>query len=219
MTPFFDDGQIKIYCADALDYLKSLDDNAFDLCLTDPPYGIGIAKKGAVGGGKGLNTFKPMNWDAKRPPKEYFDEIQRVSRFQIIWGGNYFADWLKASRCWLVWHKRPNNKTGFADCEMAWTSMDANARVLVHEWNGFRKHTKEDRFAHPTQKPMRLMAWCISQLHGEVKTIIDPFMGTGTTLKVAKDLGLRAVGIDREEPYCEIGKTRLLQQSLEVFEA
>lgn len=209
METILDADRLTIYRADALEYLRKLPDNAFDVCLTDPPYGVGIAKRGMVGN-KAV-SFAPSSWDAKRPAREYFDEIRRVSRVQIIWGGNYFADILGASRCWLVWHKRPKNATCFADCELAWTSMDANARVLVHEWNGFRKHEPEVRFAHPTQKPLRLFSWCLSHVKGEVRSVLDPFMGTGTTLVAAQKLGIRAVGIDQDRAYCEIAAGRLLK--------
>jgi DNA modification methylase len=212
MEPIYQSGMITMYCAEALDVLRSLPDNAFDLCLTDPPYGVGIARKGEVG--KSRHRFAPSDWDAKRPAREYFDQIRRISRHQIIWGGNYFADLLPPTRCWLVWHKRPNNKTDFADCELAWTSMDANARLLVHEWNGFRKQVPERRFAHPTQKPLRLFEWCIGRVKGEVRSVIDPYMGTGTAMEAARNLGIEAVGIDREQQYCDIARERLLQGAL-----
>lgn len=208
MRNFYDGGDVQVYCGDALHYLKTIPDKSFDLCLTDPPYGINIAKRGEVGRTK--HKFAASNWDANRPAKEYFDEIQRVSKVQIIWGGNYFADLLKATRGWLVWFKRPNNTTDFADCELAWTSQDANARVLEHLWNGFRKHEPEQRFKHPTQKPLRLMRWCIQQVKIPVRSVIDPFAGTGTSLVAARELGAFAVGIDQGEDYCEIMRKRLL---------
>jgi hypothetical protein len=118
--------------------LHRLGRQSFDLCLTDPPYGVGIAKRGYVGGTK--RRFSPKSWDVSRPGSETLALICEVSRHQIIWGGNYFADALPPSRCWLVWHKKPYpNRTSFADCEIAWTSLDQNSKVFRHMWSGFMR--------------------------------------------------------------------------------
>lgn len=204
MVLYYSRSGVEIWHGDALEAMRSYRAREFALCLTDPPYGVNIAKRGDVGGVK----FKKSDWDAKRPPAHVFSEIQRVGQASIIWGGNYFADLLPPSRGWLVWHKRPDNRTSFADCELAWTSLNANARVLVHLWNGFRKHEPEERFSHPTQKPLRLMRWCLDYASGPA-SVIDPFCGTGTTLLAAAMAGSRAVGVDAEESYCEISARRL----------
>jgi hypothetical protein len=156
------------------------------------------------------------NWDSKRPRKEVFDMILGETDRQIIWGGNYFADLLPASRCWLIWHKRSeaNGQTDFADAELAWTSLDANVRLIAHEWNGFRRQGNEARLPHPTQKPTGVFGWCV-QLAGAVTSIIDPYMGSGTALRVAKDLDIPATGIEINEQFCEMAAKRLDQ---EVFD-
>lgn len=207
---YFERDGITIIHGDALEAMGAEPDGAYDLLLTDPPYGIGIAAKGMIGNGR--PTAK-MDWDKRRPTDEAFAAMRRVSSRQVIWGGNYFADLLPASRCWFVWYKRPNNKTDFADCELAWTSQNANAKVLDHVWNGARKYEPEDRYAHPTQKPLRLMRWCIEATGagkaGPVASVFDPYLGTGTSLVAARALGIRAVGVEREERYCEMAAERV----------
>jgi site-specific DNA-methyltransferase (adenine-specific) len=191
---------------DCIDYLRSLPNNAVDLLLTDPPYGIGIAKNGYVGKG---TQFAKKAWDAKRPAQEYFQEMLRVSRNQIIWGGNYFADYLPPSRCWLVWYKRDNLPIlSFADCELAWTSFDRTAMVFNCRWYGFVKDSREKK-VHPTQKALAVMEWCIEEFSHESYTILDPFMGSGSMLVAAKRLGRNYIGVERDIEYLRIAQDRI----------
>jgi site-specific DNA-methyltransferase (adenine-specific) len=191
---------------DCLDYLRSLPDNAIDLLLTDPPYGIDIAKRGYVGNG---TNFSKKAWDSKRPTQEYFFEMLRVSRNQIIWGGNYFADYLPPSRCWLVWYKRDNLPVlSFADCELAWTSFDRTAMVFNCRWYGFVKDSREKKM-HPAQKALAVMEWCIEEFSHEGHTILDPFLGTGSTGVAAKRLGRSFIGIERDREYVALAHERL----------
>lgn len=117
---------------------------------------------------------------------------------------------LPPSRCWLVWDKE--NSGDFADCELAWTNLDKAVRIFRYLWNGMIKEQPEYRM-HPTQKPLALMKWCITQAPTDVKSIVDPFCGSGTTLVAAKALGLSAVGVEREEKYCESAAIRLQQET------
>ncbi len=197
----------KILHADCIDVLKTLGDNQFDLLLTDPPYGLSIAKRGMVGKGR---TFTAKTWDVSIPNREYFDEMRRVSKQQIIWGGNYFTNHLPASRCWLVWYKKDGlPRNSFADCELAWTSFNHNAFVFNCRWSGFVKDSKEPRVAHPTQKALEVMKWCIREFSKEGDTILDPFAGSFTTAVAARQLNRRFVCIEREEEYVTIGRARL----------
>ena len=136
------------------------------------------------------------------------------AEFSIVFGGNYFG--LPASPCWLVWDK-DNAGTDFADCELAWTNFPGAVRLLKHRWNGMLQQdmkNKEHR-EHPTQKPVPVMRWCIQRFPDDMATVIlDPFMGSGTTLRAAKDLGRKAIGIEIEEKYCEIAAKRLAQEVL-----
>lgn len=215
VEPYYQDEFCTIYNADCRDVLPQLE--RVDLVLTDPPYGIGISNKD-LGGGRstGIASTKMIygRWDSERTHSSLITAIREMSLAQIIWGGNYYADVLPASMGWLVWYKREGlNQRSFADCELAWTSFNKAARVFNHRWDGFITDSKEAKNGHPTQKPVALMKWCIKQA-GEVATILDPFMGSGTSLVAARSLGLKAIGIEINEAYCQIAVERLRQGTL-----
>jgi DNA modification methylase len=181
-----------------------------------PPYGIGEARgknksrsKLAV-----AQDFGTSDWDDAPPPRWLFDWLREISDYQIIFGGNFFD--LPPSSCWLVWDKE-NGESDFADCELAWTNLPSAVRRIRYRWAGMlQEHMgarKESRW-HPTQKPLEVMTWAIQRAPGECHTVLDPFAGSGTTLVAAKALGRRAIGIEIEERYCEIGAQRLGQQTL-----
>lgn len=139
----------------------------------------------------------------------------RVSKNQIIFGGNYYADWLPASSCWIVWHK-DNMGTDFADCELAWTSYKTAVRYFRWRWNGMLQENmanKEQRY-HPTQKPLPLMKWILNKYAKEGSTIFDPFMGSGTSMVAAKEMGFDYIGCDIDERYVKITEMRLNQEVL-----
>lgn len=225
MTPYYEQSMVTIYHGSALavlDLFDGLRTQAFDLLLTDPPYGIEVARAGRVGPGKRTKStgfavldatdFGVTVWD-ETPAHEAIALARRLSRWHVVFGGNYYD--LPPARCWLVWDK-DNGKTDFADCELAWTNLDKAVRKLTYRWNGMLqapgvpKETRE----HPTQKPEAVMRWALLQAPPDVRTVLDPFMGSGTTLVAAKRLGKTAVGIEREEKYCEIAARRLQQESL-----
>lgn len=191
---------------DCLEVMKTFKDNQFDLVLTDPPYGIGKLWVGGKGHGWG-NARKQgevrNEWDNTTPSQEYFDEMLRVSKHQIIWGGNYFD--LPVSRGWLVWNKPERNFT-LAEAELAWTSRDMVIRV------GDFNRSESDR-KHPTQKPLKLMRWCLT-FFPEAKTVLDPFMGSGTSCRAAKDMGKEYVGVEINPEYYKIAEERLRQEVL-----
>lgn len=199
----------KIICGDCLEVMKKLPDKCVDLVLTDPPYGI--AKKWVGGKGHGWGKARKEGevrneWDLEAPSQELFNEIIRVSKNQIIWGGNYFN--LPASRCWLVWNK-PERNFSLAEAELAWTSFDKVVRV-------FDCHRSDTGRVHPTQKPIKLMKWCIDKYSDENMTILDPFLGSGTTAVACKQLNRNFIGIEISPEYCKIAEERLknLQGSL-----
>lgn len=204
-TPYYDHDGITIYHADCRDILPLLPQ--VDLVLTDPPYGIGKIFKGSAAGGwkkQRSQQEKRNEWDAVAP-QDVVDLIcnQFAKSKNVIWGGNYFN--LPASRCWLVWNK-PRRNFSLSDAEIAWTNQDSLVRV-------FDGPAYEREASHPTQKPLKLMTWCIEWSKG-AELIIDPFMGSGTTLVAAKLLGKKAIGIEREEKYCRIAVERLAQGNL-----
>jgi DNA modification methylase len=215
MKPYYSEPGIDIYLGDCRNILPSVP--KVDLVLTDPPYGIGADRNlrankqhgHAVAPSKDYGIGK---WD-KIPSAETFRIVFDASREFIIWGGNYFGA-LAPSSCWLVWDK-DNGDNGYADCELAWTNLDRAVRKFRHRWMGMLQENmkeKEERY-HPTQKPTEVMRWCIG-LASEPQVILDPFMGSGTTLRAAKDLGRKAIGIEIEEKYCEIAVRRLRQEVL-----
>ena len=196
MTPYYDHDGITIYHGDCRDVLPLLE--PVDLVLTDPPYGIG-ANKQTLGTGR-KKFSRGDDWDANRV--EWLPELLEKGQHVCIWGGNYYADCLPATNDWLVWHK-DNDGLSFSEVELAWTNFGKQARHLTHHWGGEVKQ-------HPTQKPLPVMRWCLSYLP-DANTVLDPFMGSGTTLVAAKREGRRAIGIEIEERYCEIAANRLRQ--------
>lgn len=169
-----------------------------DAVITDPPYGLAEKLQGGTWGKAFEGAYK--DWDAVAP-QALLDAALLLSDKAIVWGGNYFT--LSPSRCWLVWHKRDAVRT-MADCELAWTNFDANARLF--DWT--ISATNKERAGHPTQKPVALMRWCIEQA-GNPETILDPFMGSGSTGAAAIQLGRKFIGIEREEKYFDIACRRI----------
>jgi DNA modification methylase len=209
-APYYEEPGIVIYHGDCREILPTLP--KVDLVLTDPPYGIGEA----AGKNKSRvqlavpKDYGVASWDDKVCQEE-IDEARKQSKWQCIFGGNFYV--LPPSPSWLVWDK--DNTGDFADCELAWTNWPTAVRRIIYRWNGFMQEpgcVKETRY-HPTQKPLPVIKWCLS-LAPQAHTILDPFMGSGTTLRAAKDLGRQAIGIEIEEKYCEIAVNRLRQEVL-----
>lgn len=201
MKPYYQDDYATIYHGDCREILPTLPEQV-DLLLTDPPYGIGEHGGKARTRGIKLANHERMGWDNETPSLQLFNLMRRRSVNQIVWGGNYFTDKLPVSRGWLFWDKLMGGD--FSDGELAWTSLDMVLRRIVITNKGRRNE-------HPTQKPLELMTWCFTFLP-ECKTVGDPFLGSGTTLRAAKDLGKTGWGIEREERYCEISARRLQQE-------
>jgi len=203
--------------------MKLLPDNSVDLVVTDPPYGIGADKAaksaadqrikamGKSKAGRGWKDYGESNWDNKRPTKEVFNEIIRVSNIQVIWGGNYFANILPPSMGWLFWDKGQRNFS-LADGELAWTSEQKALRVISVS----RAKALQDGKHHPTQKSLDVMKYCISKYCKPNDLILDPFAGSGTTLVAAKQLGRRFIGMEIEEKYVAIANERLKQEVLSL---
>jgi site-specific DNA-methyltransferase (adenine-specific)/modification methylase len=148
-----------------------------------------------------------MGWDNERPSRYVFDLMERAGDVRIYWGGNYFADYLPATMGWLYWEKRMGGD--FADGELAWTSQKRALRQFSH----YKKNKGDE---HPTQKPVELMRWCIEICKNQPHTILDPFMGSGTTGVAAIQMGRKFIGIERELSYFEIACKRIEQASKQV---
>ena len=198
-------GNATLYLGDCMDVLPTL--GKVDAVITDPPYGLGKRMQGGTWGAKDHNSGF-LQWDLEAK-QEWIDSILSLGVDSIIWGGNYFS--VPATRCWLVWNK-VNAVPTMADIEMAWTNIDKPAKRFDHP-------VGRVEFGHPTQKPLPLMAWCVEQLKGSPKTILDPFMGSGTTGVAAVQMGRNFIGIEREPKYFAIACKRIedAQRQVDMF--
>lgn len=191
-------GQCELYLGDCIEIMQALE--RADAVVTDPPYGIG-EDGGRFRGRKGQNirVLPKGNWDSATPPQLAFDLMLARSDEQIIWGGNYFTDKLRPSKGWLYWQKLMGGD--FADGELAWTSRDRALRE-------FTKCPKGQQAQHPTQKPVEVMSWCLTFIP-DSQSILDPFMGSGTTGVACVKAGRRFIGIEQHEPYFNIACDRI----------
>ncbi len=202
----------KVVQGDCLEIMRKMPDKSVDLCLTDPPYGIGMDKELHKKQGKyGYKDYGNTNWDVK-PTKEYFDEMIRVSKNQIIWGGNYFVDYLYPSMGWMVWDKGQRNFS-LADGELAWSSFQRALRIFEVS----RAKALQDHKQHPTQKSLSLMKWCLLKSSEKNSLILDPFLGSGTTAVACKELHRRFIGIEISKEYCDIANLRLNNTIQDLF--
>jgi site-specific DNA-methyltransferase (adenine-specific)/modification methylase len=207
-------GNATLYLCDCRDILQTL--GKVDAVVTDPPYGIGEAagkaKKRTCDKTRWRNAkpsdYGDSDWDDKPIDATLIEAMRKKANWQIIFGGNYYS--LPPTKCWLVWDKE-NGDTDFADCELAWTNIDKAVRRIRYLWNGFARANGEPRGDHPTQKPIGVMKWAIGHLPEPNQTILDPFMGSGTTGVAAVQMGRKFIGIEREERYFEIACKRIEQ--------
>ena len=203
-------GNATLYLGDCAEILPTL--SKVDAVVTDPPYGIGIDRKMAASSGKKTGgmyskkgVYEAFGWDDKPINKEHIDLLFKAGNYQIIFGGNYFE--LPPTKCWLIWDKEINGN--FADAEMAWTNLNKPVKLKRYMWNGMLRANKELRGDHPTQKPIGIMQWVISHLPEKTNTIIDPFMGSGTTGVACAKMGKIFIGIEREQKYFDIACKRI----------
>ena len=199
----------KLYNDDCLKYLKSLKDNEIDVLITDPPYGK-KADKGTNGFGCSKNRRYSDSWDSKIPSKEVFNEMLRVSKKVIIFGGNYFAHLLPPSKCWIFWDKKGDIafKNPFADGELIYTNFTKPVKKIVFKQQGFITDSK-DRRVHPTQKPSELMQILIENYTNENDIILDCFMGSGSTGVACANTNRKFIGIELDNNYFNIAKQRI----------
>jgi DNA modification methylase len=204
-------GSQRLILGDCLQVMPLL--GKVDAVVTDPPYGIGL-DKGIVGGGFGFGGRRNDNgarryagsWDRERPDPLVFDAILAAADLHMIWGGQFFADLLPPQGKWLFWDKC-QTMPSFGDGELAWTSLKGDA-VKQFTYNGSGLRAKEKNRVHPTQKPVALMEWCLGFLP-DAKTILDPFMGSGTTLVACQRMGRHGTGIELDPDYFAIACKRV----------
>ena len=201
------------YNIDCMEYMKTLPDKYFELAIVDPPYGIGAGKM-TMGSGKHSFT-KGKEWDNGIPDKAYFDELFRVSKNQIIWGGNYFTEFLPPSKNWIVWDKQ-NPNLSFAEGELAWMSEGTLLRIFQH----YSAQVEDGGKIHPTQKPVALYEWLLTHYAKQGDKILDTHLGSGSSRIAAYNLGFDFVGCEIDEDYFKAQEERyqahIAQQSLFV---
>ena len=193
-----------LYNMDCMEYMKSLPDNAFDLAIVDPPYGIDVTSMN-MGGRKTIKPDKTKSWDNAIPNQDYFDELNRVSKNQIIWGGNYFP--LPPTRCWLMWDKGESMYgRDFAEAEMAWTNFDKVVRLYKQNPNQL------DRI-HPTQKPIKLYEWLLTNYAKQGDKILDTHLGSGSHAIACNNLGFELVGLELDSDYFKASCERIAKEA------
>ncbi len=210
--PSFAVKNVRLHNVDCMDFMRSKPDNYYDLAIVDPPYGIGVGGSkpfGSVGGSNicHVKTYKTFD-DSKPPSPKYFTELMRVSKNQIIWGGNYFVENLTNSSCWVVWDK--DNSGNFADCELAWTSFNTAVRKYKFKWNGMLQENmknKEER-VHPTQKPINLYKWLLKNYANDGNKIIDTHGGSFSSAIACYLEGFEYDGCELDRDYYQDGCKR-----------
>jgi DNA modification methylase len=196
---------VTLYLGDCREILPTL--GKVDAVVTDPPYGIGEARKNNASRGKlaVAKDYGVASWDDKTADDAIALSISKA-RYSVVFGGNYYD--LPPTPCWLVWDKL-NGASDFADCELAWTNLQKAVRRIQFRWNGMLRQNNEPRGDHPTQKPIEVMRWVIGHLPDDARTILDPFMGSGTTGVAAVKLGRQFIGIEIEPKYFDIACKRI----------
>ena len=196
-------GNLTFFNADNLEIMRDFADNEFDLAIVDPPYGIGAANMQM--GNNYKKKWNKKDWDKNTPTTEYWNELFRISKNQIVWGGNYF--YLPRSKCWVVWDKN-NGESDFADGEMAWTSFDKPMRIKKIHWTGSASNWEDTKGKiHPTQKPIELYDWLIKNYAEPKQKILDTHLGSGSIAIAIENanrinnMGLQFTGIELDEEY------------------
>ena len=191
--------KIKLNNQDCLEAMRQMTDNQFDLAIVDPPYGIGASRGVGVTRGK-KNQYTVKDWDDDIPNEDYFIELFRVSKNQIIWGANHFTNYLKPSRGWIYWQKKMGGN--YSDGELAFTSFD---RVLKE----FTKRSDQGNRFHPTQKPVKLYEWLLDNYAEEGQTILDTHLGSGSIALACHNRGYSLTAFEIDKEYFEAAKKRL----------
>lgn len=210
--------EIKLFNKDCMGAMKDMPDKAFDLAIVDPPYGINHAEiAGKQSGKKYGNAAAPKAqyavkyWDKEIPHQEYFDQLFRVSKHQVIWGANYMVEHLSPSMGWIFWDK-DNGSNGFSDGELAFTSYDKGLRMFKYTWNGMIQKNmgyKKEARIHPTQKPVDLYAWILRNYAPPHAKILDTHLGSGSIAIACYDMGFDLTGFEIDKDYYESAVKRL----------
>lgn len=202
---------IELHNIDCMEYMKGINDNAFELAIVDPPYGINVNVSMGRRKGDAKSDYKKFaGGDKSIPSEDYFTELERVSKNQIIWGGNYMTDYLYPSPCWLLWDKGFSEDVTFAQYEMAWTSFKSSAKKY-----DFNAAANKNRI-HPTQKPVKLYEWLLANYAKEGDRILDTHLGSGSSAIAAHYGGFDFVGCELDEDYFKAAKERFDRETAQV---
>jgi site-specific DNA-methyltransferase (adenine-specific) len=217
----------KLYNMDCMEGMRQFPDKYFELAIVDPPYGIGASdyKRGGTQHGNSkakCKVYASKDWDKSAPSVEYFDELFRVSKNQIIWGANHFISRIPYdSSCWVVWDK-VNGNNGYADCELAWTSFKSAVRQCTYRWHGMLQQNMKDKEQriHPTQKPVALYKWLLTNYAKPGDKILDTHVGSASSLIACHDYGFEYIGFEIDKDYYEAAQERMRihMQQQTIFE-
>ena len=205
--------QIKIHLGDCMEAMRAMEDNAFDLAIVDPPYGIDVGKQRIGSERKTAKWNNPNKYeykvfeDGEIPSKEYFEQLFRISKNQIVWGGNYFTEYLPPSKGWIVWNKKADIKEHLSMAELAWTSFDKKCNVFEYLWAGFKKK-KQIKRIHPTQKPIDLYKWILKHYAEKGSKIIDTHGGSMSIALACHEMGFDLDLWEIYEEYYNAGLKR-----------
>ena len=197
---------IQLLKIDCMLYMAGLPDKAFELAIVDPPYGLNFAmekERKATATRSAQFKFARKEWDGATPTREYFDELKRVSANQIIWGGNYFLAHLNATNCIIIWDKLNPAGMRFSDGEMAWCSFNTSLRIYRSN-----RTYKEETQIHPTQKPVKLYEWLLTNYAKPGQRILDTHLGSGSSAIAAHKLGFNFVGMEIDKDYFDAAVER-----------
>ena len=209
--------KIEVTNEDNMALMARYPDNHFDLAIVDPPYGLGKHK--AIGNGDKRNgivrnkTWIGGEWDNKKPSKCYFEELFRVSKNQIIWGGNYFTDLIHQSDKWIIWDKM--QRVNQSDCELAWTSFKGALRVFQYHSSKLQGFMNPDRF-HPTEKPVKLYKWLLQNYAKEGDLILDTHLGSGSIAIACHQMGFELTGCELDAEYYKAAHKRFKEQTSQL---
>ena len=201
----------EVYLEDCVKALKRFNDNHFDLAIVDPPYGIGFSSKKQRNFGKGGINHEYKGWDEEIPKAEYWEQLFRVSKNQIVWGANYMTEFLKPSRCWISWYKMQEFSTN--EFELAWTSFDETCKQFnlsrVQAYAGSNK-------IHPTEKPIKLYDWCLNKFAKEGDLILDTHLGSGSSRIAAYNAGLDFTACEIDKEYFDAQEKRFKNHIMQL---
>jgi len=211
---------MKITCEDNMELMARYEDEYFDLAIVDPPYGLGVHKmnytqstKGGIAKRRDYSNIS--EWDKSTPNKEYFKELNRISKNQIIWGGNYFTENLPITQSWILWDKKTEEKysNDFADGELAWTSFGKPLKIYRYLWSGMLQGNMKDKQQriHPTEKPIQLYEWLLTNYAKEGDRILDTHLGSGSIAIACHNLGFDLTACELDKDYFEAAIKRLKQ--------